>query len=92
VLGIGAVLTNFNSGSFTANIERSKSISIQHHSVRLREAIFNEVEMKDVLAKLLARIARKDVEAPKARALGKPIGRPAILSRSTISMRAGNKC
>jgi indolepyruvate decarboxylase len=38
VLGIGAVLTDFNAGSFTAKIERSKSISIQHHSVRVCEA------------------------------------------------------
>jgi indolepyruvate decarboxylase len=75
VLGIGAVLTDFNSGSFTAKIERSKSINIQHHSVRVGEAVFNNVEMKDVLVKLTARIARKDIKAPKAQGLGKPVGK-----------------
>jgi TPP-dependent 2-oxoacid decarboxylase len=34
VLGIGAMLTDFNSGSFTARIDRSKSINIMQDSVR----------------------------------------------------------
>ena len=76
VLGIGAVLTDFNTGSFTANIERSKSISIQHHRVRVGEAVFNNVEMKDVLSELKGQIARKDIKAPKAQGLGKPVGKP----------------
>jgi len=75
VLGIGAVLTDFNAGSFTAKIERSKSISIQHHSVRVCEAVFNNVEMKDVLVKLMARIERKNIKAPKAQGLGNPVGK-----------------
>jgi indolepyruvate decarboxylase len=76
VLGIGAILTDFNSGSFTAKIERSKSISIQHHSVRVGEAVFNSVEMKDVLARVTAQIKRVDIKAPKAKGLGKPVGKP----------------
>jgi indolepyruvate decarboxylase len=76
VLGIGAVFSDFNSGSFTARIERSKSVSIGHHSVRVGEAVFNNVEMKDILVKVAARIGRKEVAAPKAQALGKPAGKP----------------
>jgi indolepyruvate decarboxylase len=76
VLGIGAALTDFNTGSFTARIERSKSISVQHHSVRVGEAVFNNVEMKDVLTALTSKIPRKDVKAPKAQGLGKPVGKP----------------
>lgn len=75
VLGIGAVLTDFNSGSFTAKIERSKSINIQHHAVRVGEAVFNNVEMEDVLAELTRQIARKDIKAPKAQGLGEPVGK-----------------
>ena len=76
VLGIGAILTDFNSGSFTAKIERSKSISIRHHSVRVGDAVFNDVEMRDVLVKLVARIEQKDINAPKAQGLGRPVGKP----------------
>jgi indolepyruvate decarboxylase len=77
VLGIGAVLSDFNTGSFTARIERSKSASIGHHSVRVGDVVFNNVEMKDVVVELAARIDRKDVNAPRVQALGKPVGRPA---------------
>jgi indolepyruvate decarboxylase len=75
-LGIGAVLSDFNSGSFTARIERSRSVSIGHHSVRVGEAVFNNVEMKDILVKLAARIGRKEVAAPKVQPLDKPVGKP----------------
>jgi indolepyruvate decarboxylase len=77
VLGIGAFLTDFNSGSFTARIERARSVGIQQHSVRVGEAMFNNVEMKDVLAQLSGRIAHKPVNAPKPMGLGRPLGQPA---------------
>jgi indolepyruvate decarboxylase len=74
VLGIGAVLTDFNSGSFTARIDRSKSINVQHHSVRVGEAVYNNVEMKDLLVALTAKASRRDLKVTKASGLGKPIG------------------
>jgi indolepyruvate decarboxylase len=73
-LGIGAVLTDINSGSFTARIDRSKSINILHHSVRVGEAIYNNVEMKDMLVALTAKVSRRDLKVPKAVGLGKPVG------------------
>jgi len=75
-LGIGAVLTDINSGSFTARIDRSKSINILHHSVRVGEAIYNNVEMKDMLIALTAKVSRRDLKVPKAAALGKAVGAP----------------
>jgi indolepyruvate decarboxylase len=74
VLGIGAMLTDFNSGAFTANIDRSKSINIMHHSVRVGTATYNNVEMKDVLVALTEKLPRKDVQGPKAEGLGEPVG------------------
>jgi len=74
VLGIGAMLTDFNSGSFTANIDRSKSINIMHHHVRVGTATYNNVEMKDVLVALAEKLPRKDVQGPKVHGLGEPVG------------------
>src|SRR6266404_5440440 len=76
VLGMGAMMTDFNSGSFTAQIDRSKSINIMHNSVRVGTAIYNQIGMKDVLVALAKKIPRKDVQAPKAHGLGEPVGRP----------------
>jgi indolepyruvate decarboxylase len=75
VLGIGAMLTDFNTGAFTARIDRSKSINIMHDRVRVGIAVYNNVGMKDVLVALAARFSRKDVRAPKVRGLGEPAGK-----------------
>ena len=76
VLGIGAVLTDFNTGSFTARIDRSTSVNISHHSVRVGEAVYSNVEMKDMLVALTGKVSQRNVKAPKARGLGKPVGAP----------------
>src|SRR6516162_5267247 len=74
VLGIGAMLTDFNSGAFTARIDRVKSINILHNSVRVGAALYPNVEMKDALAALARKLTRKQVEAPKRHGLGQPVG------------------
>ena len=76
VLGIGAVLTDFDSGSFTARIDHLKSINIRHHSVRVGDAVYNNVEMRDILVALTAKVSRRDLKVTKAPGLGKPIGSP----------------
>jgi indolepyruvate decarboxylase len=74
VLGIGAMLTDFNSGAFTARIDRSKSINIMHDCVRVGTVVYHNVGMKEVLVALAAKLPRKDVRAPKAGGLGEPAG------------------
>src|SRR5262249_12745459 len=74
VLGIGAMLTDFNSGAFTARIDRLKSINILHNSVRVGAALYPNVEMKDVLSALAPKLTRKQVQAPKRHGLGQPEG------------------
>jgi indolepyruvate decarboxylase len=76
VLGIGAMLTDFNTGSFTARIDRSKSINVMHHSVRVGRAVYDNVEMKDVLVALARELQRKEVRAFKAHGLSEPAGKP----------------
>ena len=69
VLGIRAMLTDFNSGAFSARIDRAKSINIMHHSVRVGRAVYNDIEMKDVLVALAQKLQCKEARAPKAHAL-----------------------
>jgi indolepyruvate decarboxylase len=76
VLGIGAMLTDFNSGAFSARIDRSKSINILHHSARVGRAVYNNVEMKDVLVALAKELRRKEVRTSKAHGLSEPVGKP----------------
>jgi len=76
VLGIGALLTDFNAGSFTANLDRSKSINIMHHHVRVGAATYNNVEMKDVLVASAEGLSRRtDVQGPKVLGLGETVGK-----------------
>jgi indolepyruvate decarboxylase len=76
VVGIGAMLTDFNSGSFTARIDKAKSINVMHDRVRVGHAFYENVSMKDVLTELSKRIARMDVQAPKVEGLGAPKADP----------------
>ncbi|WP_407670657.1 thiamine pyrophosphate-dependent enzyme [Paraburkholderia dioscoreae] len=74
VMGIGAMLTDFNSGSFTARIDRSKSINIMPRAVRVGNASYDNVRMEDVLTELARRIPRKEVPAPAVQGLEAPVG------------------
>jgi indolepyruvate decarboxylase len=75
VLGLGALRSDFNTGAFTAMLDRSKTINVMHHSTRVGNAVFEDVEMKDVLAALAARLPKRgDVKGPKASDLGVPLG------------------
>jgi indolepyruvate decarboxylase len=76
VFGIGAMLTDFSSGAFTAQIDRSKSINIMHHSVRVGSAVYNNIAMQDVLVALAKKLQRKEMQAPKVHGLGDPVGKP----------------
>ncbi|AOJ10139.1 alpha-keto acid decarboxylase family protein [Burkholderia mayonis] len=74
VIGIGAMPTDFNSGSFTAQIDRSKSINIMPNQVRVGNASYSNVRMEDVLTELAKRITRKEVSAPAVQGLEAPVG------------------
>jgi indolepyruvate decarboxylase len=75
VLGLGALWTDFSSGAFTARLDRSKTINVMHHSTRVGNVFFEDVEMKDVLVALAARLPKRaDVKGPKPSDLGVPSG------------------
>jgi indolepyruvate decarboxylase len=65
ILGIGPERHYFNAGFFTTQFDKNKSINIQLHSVRVGSALYNNVEMKDVLKALLDRLPKwSNIGAP----------------------------
>ncbi len=73
VLGIGAVMTDFNTGSFTADIAPEKLISIMADHVRVGAAIWQNVYMRDLLPALAAGLPHRECHIPAATGLGKPV-------------------
>lgn len=77
VLAIGTMATDFNTGCFTATIDRSKSINILQHHVRVGAATYANVEMEDVLVALSEKLSKRtDVQGPSVHGLGEPVGKP----------------
>jgi len=75
VLAIGTLPSDFNTGAFTAKIDRSKIISISHHRTRVGYAWYENVEMKDVLTALAEKLPQRTLRCEfKAADLGEPIG------------------
>ena len=75
VLGIGALASDFNTGAFTARLDRSKTINVMHHHTRVGNAGYENVEMKDVLTALAKRLPKRtDLKGPKPAELGVPSG------------------
>ncbi|KAG0262250.1 hypothetical protein DFQ27_002477 [Actinomortierella ambigua] len=72
VLGIGCLLTDYNTGGFTMMVDRAKTINIMLNSTRVGSAQYNNIRMEDVLTELAQRLPRKDVPHPKARDLVGP--------------------
>ncbi len=76
VLGIGAVMTDFNSGCFTACLPAEKTIHIHSESVDVGKVSFPNVLMSDVIDALSQRIRPMRVDAPRATGCGLPEAPP----------------
>jgi indolepyruvate decarboxylase len=75
VLSLAALRSDFNTGGFTAQLDCSKTISVQHHCTRVGNAWYENVEMRDVLTALATRLPqRTDVRGPRPSGLGEPQG------------------
>ena len=77
LLVLGALATDFNTGAFTAKLDRSKTINVMHHHTRVGNAKYENVEMKDVLTRLLLdRLPKRtDINGPKPSQLAEPKGK-----------------
>lgn len=64
VLRIGSIMSDFNTGAFTAHLDPKKTIEIRHHRVNVGSKVYPNVEMKDVLAELARRVTKRTGKAP----------------------------
>ncbi|WP_165227040.1 alpha-keto acid decarboxylase family protein [Aquisphaera insulae] len=73
VLAIGGLPSDFNTGAFTARLDRSRTINVLHHRTRVGHAWYEGVEMGDVLAALAGRLPRRtDLAGPRPVAAVEP--------------------
>ncbi len=76
VLAIGALPSDFNTASFTAKLDPSRTIDVLHHRTRVGRRWYDDVEMADVLAALAERLpGRADAVRPRPVDAGEPRGR-----------------
>jgi indolepyruvate decarboxylase len=60
VVTVGALMTDFNTGAFTARLDPMKTIAINHHYVRVGPQEFSDIEMGDILNSLTRRVKRRE--------------------------------
>ena len=71
ILGLGAYMTDL----FFGIIDRSKTMNIELHSVRVGHSVFRSVQMADALAELTRHLPKRtDLKGPKPLGLGEPEG------------------
>jgi indolepyruvate decarboxylase len=60
ILKLGALMTDFNTGGFTTNLDDSKTISANIRSVKIRHHYYENVHLRDFIRGLTERLARRD--------------------------------
>ena len=74
VLAIGTLMSDFNSGAFTAHLDPKRTMSIGHHRTRVGEKTYPAVEMADLLQELSKRLGHRDWPKMSASTLGAVTG------------------
>ncbi len=74
IVSVGAPMTDFNTGAFTARLDPAKTITIGHHRTQVNGTTFTGVEMSDLLAELARRLPKRDWEKLTASSLGAVAG------------------
>lgn len=82
ILAIGTIPSDFNTGGFTAMLDKSRVVDIALHDVKIGYAEYSNVKMADVLAELVKKLpGRTDVRGPRA----KPVVVPRVSSGDPIT-------
>jgi indolepyruvate decarboxylase len=75
VLAVGTLLTDFNTGAFTAHLDPQKTINIRHHHTQVGSEVYPNVEIKDILTELTRRVSKRNGKPPiQPVSLGAPAG------------------
>jgi len=60
ILQLGALLTDFNTGGFTTNLDDSKTISATMRVVKIKHHLYENVILRDFILGLTEKLARRD--------------------------------
>ena len=60
ILQLGALLTDFNTGGFTTNLDDSKTISANIRSVKIKHHYYENVNLQDFILGLTEKLLRRD--------------------------------
>ena len=74
IVNIGAPMTDFNSGAFTARLAPAKTITIGHHRSHVNGKIYSSVELGDLLGTLAKRLPKRAWPTIRATSLGPVTG------------------
>jgi indolepyruvate decarboxylase len=75
VLCVGTIMTDFNTGAFTAALDEARTITVGLHRTQVGSTAFPNVEMRDILGELAKRVSARTSAAPlRAGSLGEVVG------------------
>lgn len=60
VLSIGVLMTDFNTGKFSAKLDPSRTIEVHGQYLKIKDAAYNNVAMQDLLRALSKRLIKRD--------------------------------
>ncbi|HUJ94761.1 MAG TPA: thiamine pyrophosphate-binding protein [Terriglobales bacterium] len=75
VIEVGTLLTDFNSGAFTAKLDPEKTVNIAHHWTQVGGKIYASVEIGDILKALTPRLRKREWKKLGVSTLGEPEGK-----------------
>jgi indolepyruvate decarboxylase len=91
VLSVGAPMTDFNSGAFTARLDPAKTIVIGHHITHVNGKTYANVEIGELLAELARRLPKRDWQKMRPSSLGPMTGAGAdAIDAATLYPRWAN--
>lgn len=59
ILTIGTLLTDFNTGGFSAKLDPGRTIEVRGATLKIRRALYHQVAMRDVLPALASRLRHR---------------------------------
>ena len=74
LITVGTLMTDFNTGSFTSNLDPKRTIAIDHHSVSVDGRTFPSVELGDILTALAEALPHREWPRMEAGSLGSVTG------------------